>query len=141
MNEAETRAELIDPALKAAGWGTIEQSRIRRELIVPGRLLGHGKRAPSESADYVLVYKGEKLAVIEAKKRDLPDTEGVGQAKNYAEKLETRFAYSTNGRRIYQIDRHTGAETYIEHYPPRPTLAPHLQPGKSLERPFRHHPL
>jgi type I restriction enzyme, R subunit len=33
MNEAETRAELIDPALKAAGWGAIEGSRIRRELI------------------------------------------------------------------------------------------------------------
>ncbi len=117
MNEAETRAELIDPALKAAGWGTIEHSRIRREVIAPGRLLGHGKRATSELADYVLLYKGEKLAVIEAKKRDLPDTEGVAQAKNYAEKLETRFAYSTNGRRIYQIDMHTGAETYIAQYP------------------------
>jgi len=38
MNEAETRAELIDPALKAAGWGVIEGSRIRREVIAPGRL-------------------------------------------------------------------------------------------------------
>ena len=74
MNEAETRAELIDPALKALGWGTVEHSRIRREVIAPGRLLGHGKRATYEYADYVLVYKGEKLAVIEAKKRDLPDT-------------------------------------------------------------------
>ena len=117
MNEAETRAELIDPALKASGWGTVEHSRIRREVIAPGRLLGHGKRATSEYADYVLVYKGEKLAVIEAKKRDIPDTEGVAQAKNYAEKLETRFAYSTNGRRIYQIDRQTGTETYIPQYP------------------------
>ncbi len=117
MNEAETRAELIDPALKASGWGTIEHSRIRREVIAPGRLLGHGKRAPAEYADYVLVYKGEKLAVIEAKKRELPDTEGVAQAKNYAEKLETRFAYATNGRRIYQIDMHTGAEAYIPQYP------------------------
>jgi type I restriction enzyme, R subunit len=110
MNEAETRAELIDPALKTSGWGQIEHSRIRREVIAPGRLLGHGKRAPSEFADYVLLYKGEKLAVIEAKRQGLPDTEGVAQAKNYAEKLETRFAYSTNGRRIYQIDMHTGAE-------------------------------
>jgi type I restriction enzyme, R subunit len=43
MNEAETHAELIDPALKAAGWGQIEHSRIRREVIAPGRLLGHDK--------------------------------------------------------------------------------------------------
>ncbi|MEH2336539.1 MAG: hypothetical protein V7K49_15550 [Nostoc sp.] len=67
-NEAETCAELIDPALKAAGWDIIEGSRIRRELIAPGRLVGNGKRAQSDIADYVLVYSGEKLAVIEAKK-------------------------------------------------------------------------
>ena len=117
MNEAETRAELIDPALKAAGWGLVEGSRVRREMIAPGRLLGSGKRAPSEYADYVLEYKSEKLAVIEAKRRDLPDTEGVGQAKEYADKLETRFAYSTNGIGLYQIDMHTGEEGYITAYP------------------------
>ena len=117
MNEAETRAELIDPALRDAGWGVIEGSRIRREVIAPGRLVGNGKRAQAEYADYVLVYRGEKLAVIEAKKRSSPDTEGVGQAKKYAEKLETRFAYSTNGDRVYQIDRRTGAEGYISQYP------------------------
>lgn len=117
MNEAETRAELIDPALKAAGWGIIEGSRIRREVIAPGRLVGSGKRAQSDIADYVLVYRGEKLAVIEAKKRDLPDTAGLGQAKKYAEKLQTRFAYSTNGIGIYQVDMHTGAESYINQYP------------------------
>lgn len=117
MNEAETRAELIDPALKAAGWGIIEGSRIRRELIAPGRLVGNGKRAQSDIADYVLVYRGEKLAVIEAKKLDLPDTEGLGQAKKYAEKLQTRFAYSTNGIGIYQVDMHSGVENYISQYP------------------------
>ena len=31
MNEAETRAEHIDPALKAAGWGVTEGSRVLRE--------------------------------------------------------------------------------------------------------------
>ncbi len=117
LNEAETRAELIDPALKAAGWGIIENSRIRREVIAPGRLVGNGKRAQSDIADYVLVYRGEKLAVIEAKKRDLPDTAGLGQAKKSAEKLQTRFAYSTNGDHIYQVDMHTGAEGYINQYP------------------------
>jgi len=81
MNEAETRAELIDSALKAAGWGVIEGSRTRREAIAPGRLIGSGKRAQADIANYVLVYRGEKLAVIEAKKRDSPDTEGLGQAK------------------------------------------------------------
>lgn len=117
MNEAETRAELIDLALRDAGWGVVGGSRIRREVIAPGRLLGDGKRAEPTIADYVLVYRGEKLAVIEAKKRSAEDTEGVGQAKRDAEKLETRFAYSTNGDRIYQIDMRTGAEDYISQYP------------------------
>jgi len=118
MNEAETRAELIDPALKAAGWGVIDGSRVRREeVIAQGRLQGSGKRAPKDIADYVLVYKGQKLAVIEAKRRDLPDTEGVGQAKKYSERLQTRFAYSTNGAGIYRIDMETGEEGYVDGYP------------------------
>lgn len=78
MNEAETRAELIDPALAAAGWGKVDGSRVRREVIAPGRLIGSGKRSKPDIADYVLVYRGQKLAVIEAKKVSLPDTEGLG---------------------------------------------------------------
>ena len=117
MNEAETRAELIDPALKAAGWGVVEGSRIRREVITLGRLQGAGKRSKQDIADYVLTYRGQKLAVIEAKRRDLPDTEGVAQAKRYAGMLQTRFTYSTNGVGIYQIDMETGKEGYVDQYP------------------------
>ena len=117
MNEAETRAELIDPALKAAGWGVVAGSRIHREVIAPGRLLGAGKQASSEVADYVLFYRGQKLGVIEAKRRDLPDTEGLAQAKRYADRLETRFAFSTNGVGIYRADMRTNAEVYIDAWP------------------------
>jgi hypothetical protein len=82
MNEAETRAEHIDPALKAAGWGVVEGSRILREHgITQGRLQGGGKRAKAEIADYVLVYRNTKLAVIEAKAWDKPYTEGVGRPR------------------------------------------------------------
>nr|WP_026097884.1 hypothetical protein [Baaleninema simplex] len=75
MNEAETRAELIDPALKEAGWGVIEGSRVRRELIAPGRLIGNGRRGKPKYADYVLVYRNRKLAVIEAKSDELQKRE------------------------------------------------------------------
>jgi len=118
MNEAETRAEHIDPALKAAGWGVVEGSRILREHgITQGRLQGGGKRAKAEIADYVLVYRNTKLATVEAKAWDKPYTEGVGQAKGYAAKLAVRFAYATNGQQIYGIDMATGTEGDVASYP------------------------
>lgn len=118
MNEAETRAEHIDPALKAAGWGVVPGSRIRREYpIAPGRIEGHGKRGKALTADYVLEYRNTKLAVNEAKAWDEELTEGVGQAKNYAGKLAIRYTYATNGQGIYQIDMETGKEGPIAAYP------------------------
>jgi type I restriction enzyme R subunit len=121
MNEAETRAEHIDPALKVAGWGVVEGSRVLREHgITLGRLQGsggNGARAKAEIADYVLVYRNTKLAVIEAKAWDKPLTEGVGQAKSYAAKLAVRFTYATNGQAIYGIDMATGAEGEVASYP------------------------
>jgi len=111
MNEAETRAEHIDPALAAAGWGKVEGSRVRREYpITLGRLEGAGKRGKALSADYVLEYRNTKLAVVEAKAWDKALTEGVGQAKDYAGKLAVRFAYASNGQGVYAIDMQTGVE-------------------------------
>jgi type I restriction enzyme, R subunit len=117
-NEAETRAEHIDPALAAAGWGQVDGSRILREHnITAGRLQGAGKRARADIADYVLVYLNTKLAVVEAKAWAKPLTEGVGQAKSYAAKLAIRHTYATNGQGIYGIDMHTGAEAEVVRYP------------------------
>ena len=118
LNEAETRAEHIDPALKAAGWGMIEGSRILREHVITiGRLQGAGTRAKPEVADYVLVYRNTRLAVVEAKRWDLPYTEGAAQAKSYAQKLDVRYTYSTNGQAIYGIDMKTGQEGDVASYP------------------------
>jgi type I restriction enzyme R subunit len=104
MNEAETRAELIDPKLKACGWGVVEGSKVLREYsITAGKIQTGGSRGKREIADYVLVYKGIKLAVVEAKSDELAVGEGVMQAKKYAEKLKLETTYSTNGKAIYQI--------------------------------------
>ena len=118
MNEADTRAEYIDPTLRKAGWGLVEGSRILREYpITLGRLESHGRRGSILKADYVLVFRNTCLAVIEAKAWDKALTEGVGQAKDYAEKMHIRFAYATNGQGIYSIDMHTGEERELDNYP------------------------
>ena len=118
MNEAETRAEHIDPALKAAGWGVVEGSQVRREFgITQGRLQGHGQRSRAEIADYVLIHRNMRLAVVEAKAWDVPCAEGVMQAKSYAGRLDVRFAYAANGRSIYGIDMATGTEGDVAAFP------------------------
>ena len=116
-NETETRAELIDPKLSRAGWGSVEGSIVRRELsITQGRIMGGGKRAAKLSADYVLEYRGRKLAVVEAKREKLSYTEGVRQATDYAQRLQCRITYATNGHEIYQIDLLTGKQSLVEEY-------------------------
>lgn len=120
MNESETRAELIDPKLKACGWGVVEGSRILRERnvckITDGRIQVGGGRAKPLIADYILVYKGIKLAVVEAKSDELEVGEGVAQAKQYAEKLNLETTYSTNGKEIYQVCMKTGKEGLVSDY-------------------------
>jgi type I restriction enzyme R subunit len=115
MNEAETRAEHIDPALKRAGWGVVDGSRVRRDYwIAPGRIEGRisgdVRRGEPLRADYVLEYRNTKLAVIEAKAWDKALTEGLGQAKNYAEKMAIRYTYCTNGQGVYGVDMESGKE-------------------------------
>ena len=105
MNESETRAEYIDPKLRASGWGEREGSKVLREFrITDGRIGVGGQRSRPEIADYVLVYKNQKIGAIEAKAESFPATEGVAQAKSYAGKLQIEYAYATNGKEIWEIN-------------------------------------
>jgi type I restriction enzyme R subunit len=115
LTEADTRAQFIDPALAESGWvGHL----VRREFqITAGRIIGGGKRAEPSVADYVLEYKGKRLAVVEAKKWDLEHTEGVGQAIRDGNKLGLPFAFATNGQKIRQINLVTGKEEDIQLFP------------------------
>lgn len=118
MNESETRAEYIDPKLKQCGWGEVEGSKILREYrITEGRIQVGGVRAKPEIADYILVYKNQKLAIIEAKSVDKKVTEGVAQAKDYAGKMQIDYTYSSNGKEIYQINMKTGKEGEVDNFP------------------------
>ena len=118
MNESETRAEYIDPKLKASGWGVVDGTKVLREYkITAGKIQTGGGRAKPLVADYVLVYQGRKLAIIEAKSDELEVGEGVAQAKNYAEMMHLDTTYASNGKEIYQICMKTGKEGLIATFP------------------------
>lgn len=118
MNEADTRANLIDPQLKAAGWdSSYKDVLVQREYnINAGEIKAGGIRAGQLKADYVLSYKNRKLAIVEAKSNELEVGEGVAQAKIYAQKLNLRFTYAANGNEIYQIDME-GSEGDVQSFP------------------------
>jgi len=118
MNEAETRAEWIDPALRESGWVTGGEVKVYREFpITRGKLQSGGRRASALSADYVLEYRGRKLAVVEAKSDEQEVGEGVRQAKIYAQMLQIDMTYASNGREIYQISMHSGQENLVGRFP------------------------
>ena len=118
MTEDDTRAELIEPKLKQAGWGVIDGAKISRNYaITAGKIQVGGKRGSLLRADFILTYKGIKLAVIEAKTVKLNASEGVAQAKLYATKLNLETTYSTNGKEIYSICMKTGKEGLVNEFP------------------------
>src|SRR5690606_4593393 len=89
---------------------------LREYQITAGKIQTGGGRGRREIADYVLVYKDIKLAVIEAKSVLQEVGEGVMQAKKYAEKLQLDTTYSTNGTAIYQICMKTGEEGLVSDF-------------------------
>ena len=107
MDETATRRTKIDPKLYEVGWEQVPDSVILTEQrayqIAPGRVERIKHQNPKK-ADYVLEYRGQKLAVIEAKSDERHVSEGVDQAKRYAEMLNIRYTYATNGDEIWAID-------------------------------------
>ncbi len=114
-NEADTRAQLIDPAIHRRGW---TEDLIRREEtagtieIINGR----ARRRAHGRIDYTLRVKVNletqpvALALIEAKHEGLPPGHGLDQAKGYAacKRLNIRFVFSTNGHQFVEYNSFSG---------------------------------
>ena len=119
MNEAQTREDLITPAIRAAGWTAendcqmlVEQSACE---FAPGRV---GKvRGKPLRADYILCHRGRRLAVVEAKSDEHQAIEGYEQALKYGRMLGVLIAYATNGHEILEIDLEAGGVTRVERFP------------------------
>ena len=120
MNEADTRAEFIDKQLEAAGWITSAETgvRVRREYTInAGEIRSSGIRTGQLKADYILEYKNTKLAVVEAKSNELDVSEGVAQAKLYAQKLRLQTSFAANGKAIYEINHAKSTEGEVDAFP------------------------
>lgn len=107
MDESATRRKKIDPALYAVGWEQVPESEIlteQRAYIAPGQVSIIPQNRHPKKVDYILEYKKQKLAIIEAKSDELSVSAGVEQAKKYAELLHIRYTYACNGDEIWAID-------------------------------------
>jgi type I restriction enzyme, R subunit len=150
LNEADTRAQLIDPRLNVAGW---TRSRVTREqyyrvdwAYTAGRVVLRGDRAERQAprrVDYVLRYTDSfPIAVVEAKEESKPAVAGLEQVKGYVRDLGLMFGYSTNGHDIIEWDAFSNTTTLITQFPSPEQLwqrwqrntglaNPSLQPGLS----------
>jgi len=116
-NERTTCKELIEPALTQAGWEWKEQLRIG-----PGRVNITGESMYDETqeiiADYLLLYRGIPLTILEAKAESESAADGMQQASRYARRLLIRFSMASNGKDWILTDNDTG---HFETLPAPPT--------------------
>ena len=121
MNEADTGRKLVVPKLISAGWDTAPYSFTEQKTFTDGRIIMSGKgykRGRQKRADYILRYRRDfPIAVVEAKANYKSASEGMQQAKEYAEILGLKFAYATNGIEILEFDYTTGVEQIVDQYP------------------------
>ena len=115
MTEEEVKLNYITPAIEEAGWN---KKQIRMEYsITAGKIVVRGttsKRLPKKKADYVLFFKDNMpLAVVEAKDNNHIVGAGMQQALEYAEKLDLRFVFTSNGDGFLFHDRKLGTETFL----------------------------
>ncbi|WP_340690621.1 EcoAI/FtnUII family type I restriction enzme subunit R [Hydrogenobacter thermophilus] len=143
LNESETRARLIEPKLKAAGW---KDKEISREFYykadyqyTPGKIILSGDKVQRERAkrvDYLLRYTdGFPIAVVEAKPESSSPEAGLEQAKRYAQDLGLAFAYATNGHKIIEYDFFTHTTRELKEFPTPQELWQRWKANTGLEQP------
>lgn len=118
LNEADTRAKLIDPKLRDSGW---TEELIQREYyFTDGRIVLIGdehERQKPKKAGYLFRHQGIPIAVLEAKPEDHEIDAGIGQAKGYVEAMDVFFAYSSNGRGFEEFDFTSNTQQTLDRFP------------------------
>jgi type I restriction enzyme R subunit len=136
LTEADTCTKFVVPRLKESGWDTDPRSFSEQHTFTDGRIVITGNkvtRRPKKRADYLLRYTRDyMIAVVEAKPSYKSASEGLQQAKEYAEILGLSFAYATNGHEIIEFDYLAGTENTISQFPSPDELWQRLQKAHGL---------
>jgi len=134
INEADTCRKYVEPKLYAAGWA--EDQISEQKSFTDGRIVIAGSRPirrPQKRADYLLRYRRDfPLAVVEAKAAYRSPSDGLQQAKEYAQILGLKFAYATNGHGIVEHDFLTGTESDLAGFPSPEDLWARLRGAESI---------
>lgn len=137
ITEADTCRIYIVPKLHSAGWDDDQINE--QKTFTDGRILVVGnkpKRQKQKRADFLLRYRRDlMIAVVEAKPVYKTPSDGLQQAKEYAEILGLKFAYSSNGHGIVEYDFITGKEKALENFPSPDELWHRLQPDLKIAAP------
>jgi len=136
FNEADTCRKYVLPGLVDAGWDNEPHSFTEQRTFTDGRIIIVGnkiRRGKQKRADYLLRYtKDFPIAVVEAKASYKTAGAGLQQAKEYAEILGLKFAYSTNGTEIIEFDFITGKEGKMLEFPTPSQLWSRLRSHESI---------
>ena len=135
MSEADTCRTFIVPRLHAAGWD--DDTIAEQMVLTPGRIVPVGDKHVRKIGlrpDYVLfIRRNIPIAVVEAKAEYKHPAQGLQQVIQYAEMMELKFAYSSNGKEIVEHDFITGQERGIEKFPSLDELWDRLRGMLKLE--------
>lgn len=119
ITEADTCRKYVIPRLYSSGWNDDQISE--QKTFTDGRIVVTGEkyiRKKQKRSDILLKFRRDfSIAVVEAKSAYKNAGDGLQQAKDYAEILGLKFAYSTNGKGIVEHDFITGKDTDLENYP------------------------
>jgi type I restriction enzyme R subunit len=120
-SEADTCRKYVLPKLIDAGWDNEPHSFTEQRTFTDGRIVVSGskvRRKKQKRADYLLRHTADyPIAVVEAKADYKKAADGLQQAKEYAQILDLKFAYSTNGDGIVEFDFLTGVERELTTFP------------------------
>jgi len=134
ITEADTCRKYVIKRLYDAGWTDDQISE--QKTFTDGRIVVVGNKATrrrQKRADYLLRYRPDfTIAVVEAKAAYKHYADGLQQAKEYAQMLGLKFAYSTNGHGIIEHDFGTGKDTVLEVFPSPQQLWERLKLGEGI---------